>query len=76
MYLTAVVQSILPQLHLQVTGCSVEVAAEGCGLQLLLHLLLQLISAHLQVPAGLKGLFLVIELDVNEQITEKCGNHI
>lgn len=64
MYLIAAVQSILPQLHLQLTGCGVEVAAEGCGLQLLQHLLLQLISTHLQVPAGVEGSFLVIELDL------------
>lgn len=60
--LVAAVPSVLPQLQLQVTRRRVEVAAEGGGLQLLLQLLhlllfLQLISAGLQVPAGVKGLF-------------------
>lgn len=52
MYLIAAVQSFLPQLQLQHTGGGVEVAADDCGLQLLLHLLLflQLIPAQLQVP--------------------------
>lgn len=64
--LVAAVQRVLPQLQLQVTRRCVEVAAEGCGLQLLLQLLhlllfLQLISAGLQVPAGGKGSFYCLD---------------
>lgn len=53
-HLVAAVQSILPQLHLQIACCCVEEAAEGSGLQLLLRLLLQLISAHFQIPANVQ----------------------
>lgn len=65
--LIAAVHSVLPQLQLQVTRCRVEVAAEAGGLQLRLQLLLlllvlQLISAGLQVPAGVKGLFYCLDL--------------
>lgn len=51
-YLVAAVQGFLPQLKLQLAGGSVEVAADHCGLQLLLRLLvlLQLNPAQLQVP--------------------------
>lgn len=63
--LVAAVQSVLPQLQLQVTCRCVEVAAEGCGFQLLLQLLhllfLQLISTGLQVPVGVKGLFYCLD---------------
>lgn len=54
-YLTAAVQGLLPQLHLQLAGCCVEEAADGCGFQFLLRRLLQLISTHLQVPAAVKS---------------------
>lgn len=56
-HLIAAVQSFLPQLHLQFAGCCVEIAAEGCGLQLLLCLLFHLFSTHLQVPMNIKRSF-------------------
>lgn len=56
-HLIAAVQSFLPQLHLQFAGCCVEIAAEGCGLQLLLCLLFHLFSTHLQVPINIKRSF-------------------
>lgn len=49
-HLIAAVQSILPQLHLKLASSFVQEAADGCGLQLLLWIFCQLISAHLQVP--------------------------
>lgn len=61
MYLVAALQSFLPQLHLQLTRRRVEEAAEGCGLQLLHHLLVELVSTHLQVPARQKGSLLATE---------------
>lgn len=56
-HLVTAVHGFLPQLHLQFTSSHVEMAAEGRGHQLLLALLLQVISSHLQVPEEVRKTF-------------------